>query len=202
MRFSTFFQPELSFATRRGLDLRSRKVGRCSYKPFGILLCKTLVLELCFEVCDMVTPEVKSKTQDIRPTTHKKNPGTDFPRAVPLGATDRNARGQGHNAQVFSKKKVFVQKNCKFSRTFRHSPKKKVFVKFLRRLACSKTKNKNDYYLGPFSTNQKIVLSEDRVFLRTCWLGGKGLQIVSSRTPPLANSSLCLLARWHNSWVH
>ena len=76
------------------------------------------------------------------------------------------AKDQGHNVQVFSKKKkIFAQKHPKFSRKFRSSQKKikKGFHKVsTRSLVCSKTKNKYGHDLGPFSTSQKIVPSSSR----------------------------------------
>ena len=59
---------------------------------------------------------------------HKKNPRskTDHPRADSIEAKYGNARGQGHNAQVFVKQATTVlrSKNRKFSAKIRCSPKK------------------------------------------------------------------------------
>ena len=68
--------------------------------------------------------------------------------------------------------------------------KKKGFRKFSARfLPFSKVKQKEGHGHGPFLTNQKkcCLRAEDRAFLRTCRLRGRGqgLQNVSSRTPPL-----------------
>ena len=121
------------------------------------------------------SPEMESRIQGSRPRPRtQKNPGprpsTDFPRTDPLEAKDRNARGQEPRTQRASvfQKKVFPQKNYKFLRKFRRSPKKttkkqqgfhKVSAKSL---ASSKTKSKNGHDLGPFPTNQKIELSSSR----------------------------------------
>ena len=98
----------------------------------------------------------------------------------------RPFRGQGKesswlrprtNAQVFSQKKVFSQ--------------------IFREISGEERKG-HDH--GPFSTNQKIVLSstEDRAFSRTCKLRGQGFQHMSSklktssRTPSLTTTTFKL----------
>ena len=103
------------------------------------------------------------KTQGSRPRLITQN--NPRPRTDPLEAKDCNARGQdqGHNAEVFSKKK-------------------KVFINLLRSLwrVLLDEEKKTDHNLGPFFTNQKIVLSltANRAFSRTCKLGrqSQGLQ--------------------------
>ena len=80
---------------------------------------------------------------------------------------DRPTRGQGHNEQVFYKKKVLAQKQLpNFPRNFKRSPEKKkkkerkIFPKFSRSFwrspRWSKKKSLNH---GPFLTIQNIVLS-------------------------------------------
>ena len=82
-------------------------------------------ISVCLLKCFLL--EVESRTQGSRPRTQKKNPSprpiTDFPDL--LEAEDRNAQGQGHNAQVFSKKrkKVFAQKVANFSWNFSQGKK-------------------------------------------------------------------------------
>ena len=96
---------------------------------------------------------------------------------------DRPSRGQGQKCsrprtkdtvcKCSKKTKIFAQKIANFSRNFRRRKKK--------------------HDLGPFLTNQKIMLSsaEDRAFSRTWRLRGQGFHNVfsrprtSSRTPPL-----------------
>ena len=98
------------------------------------------------------------------------------------------AKDQGHNAQVLSKKKVFAEKHRKFSRKFTRSQKKKGFRNVsARSLARSKTKNKYSHDLGPFSANQKIVLSSSH-----------GLQIMFLRTPPLLSMVLFVSGCYRN----
>ena len=89
----------------------------------------------------------------------------------------KKAKNQGHNAQMFSKKKGLLE--------------------FTARSLARFPRQKKGHDLGPFFTNQKIVLSSTakRIFSRNCRLGGQGqgLQDVfsrtSSRTPPLKNSN-------------
>ena len=74
---------------------------------------------------------MEPRTQGSRPTTQKKNPSprpiTDFPRIDLLEAEDRNAQGQGHNAQVFSKEKK--RSSRRKSQIFRESlVKEKMFM--------------------------------------------------------------------------
>ena len=69
------------------------------------------------------------RTQGSRPRPRtQKNPRskTDHPRADSIEAKYGNARGQGHNAQVFVKQATTVlrPKNRKFSAKIRCSPKK------------------------------------------------------------------------------
>ena len=79
----------------------------------------------------------------------------DFSRIDSLNVKDRNARGQGprtQRASVLKKiKKVLAQKIANFQA------------------------KKKGHDLGPFFTNQKIVLSltDDRAFSRTCSLPGQ-----------------------------
>ena len=98
---------------------------------------------------------MESRTQGSRPRTQKNRrsrPRTAFPKTDPLEAKDRNAGGQdqGHNAEVFSKKKVSRKK-----------------LQILRKIS---GEEKKDHDLCPFLTNQKIVLlsTKDRAFSRTC----------------------------------
>ena len=64
--------------------------------------------------------EVESRIQGLRPRPRSPRPRTALPRTVPLGAKDRNARGQGQGpraqTQVFSKK-------SSSKKIFRRSPK-------------------------------------------------------------------------------
>ena len=121
-----------------------------------------------------IIAEVESKTQGSRPRT-QNNPR---PKTDPLVAKDRNARGQGHNVQVFSKKRLSLNLPRGLWRVLQDEEKK-------------------GHDLGPFFTNQKIVLSStaNRAFSRTCGLGGQGLGLQNvflrtvSRTPPLKNSN-------------
>ena len=130
---------------------------------------------------------MQSKAQGSR-----RRPGTQNnsrPKTDPVEAKDRNDRGLGH-----------------VPRTQHASVLKKRFSYIYREVsgAFSKMKKKKCPDLGPFFTNQKIVLSSiaNRAFSRTCRLGsqgqglylqGQGLQNVfsrtSSRTPPLNNSN-------------
>ena len=111
-------------------------------------------------------PKVESRTQPSRPRTRKTKPRprTDFLRTDPLEAKDRNARslGQGHKAQVFSKKKESSHKGtpifCKNSGDLQ-KPKKRSWAHGHR----------------PFLTNQKKCCprAEDRTFSRTYRLEAK-----------------------------
>ena len=136
-----------------------------------------------------------------RPRTQKNpRPRTALPRTDPLEAKDK-----GHNAQVFSKKrtkkKVFAQKHHKFSAKFQVFPnrKKKIFAQKIQIFYEISDQAKKGHDLGPFLTNQKVMLfaTEDKAFSRTCRLRGQGqgldlrgqgegLQNVSSR--PKASS--------------
>ena len=94
---------------------------------------------------------------------HKKilRPRTAFPRADPLEAKDRNARGQGQGprtqAQVLSKKKKglhknfsgYLQKKKSSQKFFRRSPRKNVFQNIFQAL-------------HKILTIQKIVLASSR----------------------------------------
>ena len=134
-----------------------------------------------------IIAEVEWKSQGSRPwprtkghkTIRGQGPTLSRPRTGTLETKD-----QQHNAQVFSKKKVLLKFTA---RSLAHSPRRR---------------KKKDHDLGPFFTNQKIVLflTTNRAFSRTSRLGGKsqglyyrGLQNVfsrtSSRTPPLKNSN-------------
>ena len=126
--------------------------------------------------------EVKSRTQGSRPRSRRQKnprPSTHLPMTDPLEAKYRIAlgQGQGHSAEVFSKKKVYAQNISYFSANFRRSPKNKkrssptnlqIFTKFVRQkfffassLACSR-RNNIAHDIGTFSTGQKIVLSSSR----------------------------------------
>ena len=142
---------------------------------------------------------MESRTQGSRPRPRtQKNPKlrTNFPRAEPFEAKDRNTRGLGHNAQVFS---LPPQKGlrAKKSQIFHEISgvlqiKKDLRLKNRKFFAKFKAKKNSQ---SPFLTNQKIVLSstEDRAFSRTCRLRGhgqgQGLQNVSSRP----RTSKCVL---------
>ena len=120
---------------------------------------------------------MESKTQGSRPRLGPRTQNHPRPRTNPLKAKDT---------------------------TRKYFPRKKDLLKFTARsLARSSRRKKKGHDLGPFFTNQKIVLSStvNRAFSRTCRLGGqglfyrgqsKGLQNVLSRTssrpPPLKNS--------------
>ena len=54
---------------------------------------------------------------------------------------EAKAKDQEYNAQVFSKKKVFVLKNRKISQKFMHSQKKKIFIKFQQSFWRAPTRN-------------------------------------------------------------
>ena len=132
------------------------------------------------------------------------------------GMLEAKAKNQGNNAQVFSKKKKkrkrCTGKNRKFSifpRNFRCS-QKKVFAQKIANFLWN-FRRKKILDLGPFLTNQKLVLSsaEDRAFSRTWRLRGQGQGLdlwgpgqkpknessrtlsrprTSLRTPPLFNT--------------
>ena len=73
------------------------------------------------------------------------------------------AKDHGHNAEVISKKKkekkVFAPKFRKFLGNFKRSPEIKVSSKFFSQdLWRSSRRSKIGPDLGPFSTNQEIVL--------------------------------------------
>ena len=121
---------------------------------------------------------MESKTQGSRSRPRTQN--NPRPKTDPLEAKDRNTRGQGPRTQrvdtsIFKKKGLL-----KFTaRSLARSPRRR---------------KKKGHVLGPFFTNQKIVLSStaNTAFSRTCWLGGQGLHVfsrTSSRTPSLKNSN-------------
>ena len=109
--------------------------------------------------------------------TKNLKPRTALTRTDSLEAKDRNAQGQGHNAEVISeKKKVFAQKIRKlfaksgvlqkkedlalkfrkYSENFKYLTGKKLSSKiFLQALWRSSRRNKIDHYLDQFSTSQK-----------------------------------------------
>ena len=97
-----------------------------------------------------------------RPRTQKSpRPKTDFLRTGFLEAKDRNAQGQGHKAQekdLRAKKSQLLQNSGIL--------KKKGFHKFYAGSQAFFYTKKKSHDLGPFLTNQKIVLSstEDRAF--------------------------------------
>ena len=149
-----------------------------------------------------------SRGHKTRGQGHKENPRlrsrTDFPWIEPLEAKDRNAQGQGPRTQraSFLKKKGLRTKIAHFPQNFRRFPQTNKYIKkegfrAENRKFFVKFQTKKKYHdLGPFLTNQKIVLSsaKDRAFLRTWRLQGQrldlrgqgqGFQYVSSRTPPL-----------------
>ena len=107
-----------------------------------------------------------SRGHKARGHGHKKNPRprprTAFPRTDTLEAKDTSASA--------------IQKKTSSQKFFRRSPKKNVFQKFFQAL-------------HKVLTIQKIVLSSSRgqaIFRgQGLDLRGQGLQIVSSRTPPL-----------------
>ena len=108
--------------------------------------------------------EVESRTQGSRqrPRTQKRSEAKDRP------SEDGPSRGEGHNALVFSKKKVIAQK--KKSEVFREYQtyfQKKVIKNFPRDLWLAPTRRKkNGLDLGPFLTNQKMVLSRTGHFCK------------------------------------
>ena len=94
------------------------------------------------------------------------------------------AKDQGHNAQVFSKKKSFYEISGVLQKLKKRSSSRKSQI--FREIS---DEEKKSHDLGPFLTNQKILLfsAEDKAFSRTSRLRGQGqgLQNVSSRTPLL-----------------
>ena len=81
-------------------------LGLCDARTFNY--SKLIKLFYDSKTAKRCKSAVESRTQGSRPRT-------DLPRTDPFKAKDRNARDQGHNMQVFSKKKVFSEINRKFS---------------------------------------------------------------------------------------
>ena len=88
-------------------------------------------------------------------------------RTTALEAKNKNVRGQGHNMQVFSKRKA--------KRSSRQKPH------FSHKILGVCQKKKNGYDHDTFLTDQKKVQSstENRAFLRNCRLRGQGLELRS-----------------------
>ena len=127
--------------------------------------------------------KVESRTQGSRPRT-QKNPRTrtDFARTDPLEAKVTNVRGQGpriQRASVSQKKKIFEYFPRNFKSSQKSKQKKRSLLIYREVSGVLQDQEKNGDNLGPFSTNQKIVLSsaEDRAFLRTCKLEAKDFKL-------------------------
>ena len=108
------------------------------------------------------------------------------------GMLEVKAEDQGHNAQVFLKKGLRPKAPQIFGEIQAFSNIKSFHKVYARSLASSKTKNKNAHDLGPFSTNQIIVLSSSwrRGIFEDMQAFRPRLQTVSSRTSSRPRTSL------------
>ena len=107
------------------------------------------------------------------------------------------AKAQGYNAQVFLNKKIFEYFPRNFKSSQKSKQKKRSLLIYREVSGVLQDQEKNGDDLGPFSTNQKIMLSsaEDRAFLRTCKLQGQGLQNESFRTLPLPKDLIIIVIK-------
>ena len=118
---------------------------------------------------------MESRTQGLRPRTQKKSEAKD------RLSEDRPSRGKGQECSRPRAQELRTQHanvlQKKSSRTkianFRRSPKKRSLRRKSQIFREISDEEKTGHGLGPFFTNQKIVLSsvEDRVFSRTWRLG-------------------------------
>ena len=137
--------------------------------------------------------EVESRTQDSRPRPQKirgreqrqeptfRGQTLSRPRTEMLEA---KVKDQGHNALVLSKKsnkqqRFSREKSQIFCKILDVLLKKKIFINFPRGIWRALRRKKKGHDLGPYITNQKIVLpsAKDRAFSRTCRLRGLGQKL-------------------------
>ena len=120
---------------------------------------------------------MESRIQGSKPRTQKniRGPGPTFPGKTlsrpRTGKPVAKIKDQGYNAEVFSKNKRSSRKTIKhFCEIQAFSKNKNKKVNYPRGLwRASRRRKKNSHNHGPFSTNQKPVLSsaEDKAFART-----------------------------------